>query len=139
MRTTVPRLLAAGVMAAGVMAAALGSDQPALATALGSDQPARAAAPAVGVPCHTTALAAALTSATDGETLQLAATCRYVLTTALPDITVNLTITGRGATLERSDAAGTPDFSLLTVTAGSLSVSHLTFRNGTRRRHQRGE
>ena len=105
MRTTAPRLLVAGALVAGVMTAALGSDQPALATALGWDQP-PAAAPAVGVPCRTAALAAALTSATDGETLQLAATCRYVLTTALPDITVNLTIAGRGATLERSDAGG---------------------------------
>jgi hypothetical protein len=91
------------------------------------------AAPAVTVrvPCSSTALATAITAAASNQTLRLAASCRYVLTTALPAIGENLTIAGNGATLERSTAAGTPAFALLTAAAGNLAVSQLSFRNGS--------
>jgi hypothetical protein len=73
--------------------------------------PAALAAPApavvVHVPCSAAALAADLASAANGETLSLAASCKYVLTAALPDISQNLTIDGNQATLERSAASGT--------------------------------
>jgi hypothetical protein len=85
----------------------------------------------VRVPCSSVALATAITAATSNETLRLAASCRYVLTTALPAIGENLTIAGNGATLERSTAAGTPPFAILTAAAGNLAVSRLSFRNGS--------
>jgi hypothetical protein len=88
-------------------------------------------APTVRVPCNSAALAAAITSAALGETLRLTASCRYVLTVALPAIGGDLTIAGNGATLQRSAAAGTPAFALLTATAGNLTVSRLNFRNGS--------
>lgn len=99
---------------------------------LGSAQVALAApAPAVvNVPCNASTLASDITAAASGETLRLAPFCRYVLTTALSAISENLTVAGNGATLERSHAAGTPDFSLLTVYAGDVDISHLNFRNG---------
>ena len=71
-----------------------------------------------------------MTNAISGETLVLAASCRYVLTAALPPISVNVSIQD-GAVLERSSAPGTPVFSILAVTsARHLSVSHLSFGNG---------
>jgi hypothetical protein len=69
--------------------------------------------------------------AASGETIRLAAACQYVLTAALPVINGNLSIEGSGATLERSGAAGTPDFSILTVNSAGFSVSNLNFRNGS--------
>jgi len=108
----------AGVVAAGLI---LGS-APALAVPV---------PPPVTVPCRVTALTADLAAAASGETLQLTPLCRYVLTTALPVITGNLTIQGNGATVERSHAAGTPDFALLTVLrSGDVAIQHLNFRNG---------
>ncbi|MGD0375211.1 MAG: right-handed parallel beta-helix repeat-containing protein [Streptosporangiaceae bacterium] len=91
------------------------------------------AAPAVTVrvPCSSVTLAAAITAATSNETLRLAVSCRYVLTSAMPAIGENLTIAGNGATLERSTAAGTPPFAILTAAAGNLAVSRLSFRNGS--------
>jgi hypothetical protein len=85
----------------------------------------------VKVPCDSAALTAAITAAAPDETLQLKPSCRYVLTVALPAISGNLTIAGNKATLQRSPAAGTPAFALLTATAGDLSVSRLNFRNGS--------
>src|SRR5450755_1348007 len=113
--------------AAGLAAAiALAAAQPALAA------PALAApALAVMVPCSPVALAAAITGATSNETLELAASCRYVLTIALPAISENLTIKGNGATLQRSTAAGTPPFAILAATSGNLAISRLSFRNGS--------
>jgi hypothetical protein len=72
----------------------------------------------------------AVAHAASGETIRLAASCQYVLTAALPAINGNLSIEGSGATLERSDTAGTPDFSILTVNSADISVSNLNFRNG---------
>ena len=73
-----------------------------------------------------------LAGAAGGETIRLAVGCDYVLTAALPPVSASLTIQGRGATLERSTAPGTPGFGLLSVSTGDadLSVSGLTFRNG---------
>jgi predicted outer membrane repeat protein len=103
----------------------------AAATLMAGTQPAAAAAASpVSVPCSTTALASALAGAAGGETIRLAAGCDYVLTAALPPISTKLTIQGRGATLERSTAARTPGFAILTVNEGDLSVSNLTVRNG---------
>ena len=113
--------LPAGVMtAATLMAGGAAGVQPALA----------AAAYPVLVPCSTMALASALTGAVAGETIRLAAGCDYVLTTALPPVSTDLTIQGRGATLKRSTTRGIPGFAILTVNEADLSVSNLTFRNG---------
>ena len=99
--------------------------------ALGSAPALAAAGPAlVAVPCRVTALTADLAAASSGETLQLAPSCRYVLTAALPLIRENLTILGEGATLERSYAPGTPDFTILTVWSGKVSIQRLNFRHG---------
>ena len=108
------------------------------AVGLGSAPAAQAALPpVVQVPCSATALATDISGAVSGETLTLAASCRYVLTAALPDISENLTIDGDEATIERSYALGTPNFSLLTVYLDpsavnpvDVAVSHLNFRNG---------
>jgi predicted outer membrane repeat protein len=82
------------------------------------------------VPCSASALAAALSSASSGDTLFLAPGCTYELTAALPNITTDLHIVGNGATLERSYAPGTPDFTILTVTGGNLTLIGVDFRNG---------
>jgi hypothetical protein len=82
------------------------------------------------VPCSVTSLATDISGAVSGETLSLAAFCRYVLTAALPDISNNLTIRGNDATIERSYVSGTPGFAILTANSGELTVSNLNFRNG---------
>jgi len=91
----------------------------------------------VRVPCNVAALAGDISTAVSGQTLNLAPSCRYLLSTALPDISVNLTINGNDATLERSNASGTPAFSLLVLTTGpdstssqDVAINHLNFRNG---------
>ncbi len=49
----------------------------------------------------------------------------------LPVITTPVTINGNGAVIERSSAAGTPEFRLFQVSsAGSLTLNRLTLRNG---------
>jgi predicted outer membrane repeat protein len=89
------------------------------------------AATAVAVPCSATALASAVASAVSGTTLSLAASCVYTLTAALPEVSQDLTITGNRATLQRSYAAGTAAFTILTVAgSGILAVSELNFRHG---------
>ncbi len=117
-----PLIPVAASVAAMLMAAGLAGAQPATA----------AAASPVFVPCSPAALASAMTGAASGETIRLAAGCDYVLAAALPPVSASLTIEGRGATLERSTATGTPGFSLLDISTGTadLSVSDLTFRNG---------
>src|ERR1700686_4592510 len=86
------------------------------------------------VPCSASALATALSAVSSGETLFLVGKCTYHLVAALPDITTNLTIVGNGATLERSYAGGTPDFTILTVdggeSSGDLTLFDVNFRNG---------
>jgi hypothetical protein len=117
MRLKLAKTAAAGLAAAVV----IGPAAPALATP----------AVTVRVPCSSVALAAAMTAAASDETLQLTPSCRYVLATALPAISDNLTIAGNGAILERSTAPGTPAFAILTATVGNLAVSQLSFRNGS--------
>jgi predicted outer membrane repeat protein len=55
-----------------------------------------------------------------------------VLTAGLPAITDTLTIDGRGATVERSYASGTADFSIFTVDAmgGDLNLNNVNVRHG---------
>lgn len=91
---------------------------------------AAAGAAVVYVPCSVSALASAMTSASSGETLSLAARCRYTLTEGLPVVSHDLTILGHDATLERSYARGTGAFTILTADAGSLTIRMLNFRNG---------
>jgi len=89
------------------------------------------AQPAVAVPCSTPALTSAVASAASGTTLSLAARCVYHLTAPLPQVSQVLTITGNRATLQRSEAAGTAAFTILTVTgSGTLTVNELNFRHG---------
>jgi hypothetical protein len=99
-------------------------------TVLGAARPAAAAAGITGVPCIPAALSAAITGAASNGTLSLAASCRYVLTTALPVISKNLIIAGNGATLERSAAPGTPRFAIISAISGNLTITQLSFRNG---------
>ncbi len=118
------------VKRAGAMAGPMLAVAAAAGLVLGSAPALAAAAPAlVTVPCRVTALTADLAAASSGETLQLAPSCRYVLTAALPLIRENLTILGEGATLERSYAPGTPDFTILTVWSGKVNIQRLNFRH----------
>ena len=98
-----------------------------LATAL----PALAAPiPTVQVPCRVSALASAISGASNGEVLRLAS-CTYVLNSELPMIVKRLTLQGSTATtIERSYAGGTPHFSLLNVAGGSLTVTDVNFADG---------
>ena len=82
------------------------------------------------VPCDPAALAADIAGAAAGETVILAPLCTYVLAVPLPAINQGLSIEGNGATLERSSAAGTEPFSILTVNSGKVTVSGLSLRNG---------
>src|SRR6185369_751669 len=55
------------------------------------------------------------------------------LATALPAISTNVQIAGPGAdqlTVQRSGATGTPNFSVLRITAGAVAVSGLTISGG---------
>jgi CSLREA domain-containing protein len=55
------------------------------------------------------------------------------LATALPAISTNVQISGPGAdklTVQRSGATGTPNFSVLRITAGTVAVSGLTISGG---------
>jgi|HubBroStandDraft_6_1064221.scaffolds.fasta_scaffold138142_3 hypothetical protein len=84
----------------------------------------------VSVACTTPALISAISGASNGEKLRLAARCIYQLTAPLPGIRTGLTIAGAGATLERSEAAGTPAFTILTVDAGDVNLVRVNFRDG---------
>ena len=99
------------------------------------------AALAATVACSVPSLVAAITTAnaTSG-TVTLTSGCVYTLTavnnttdggTGLPVITGKVTVQGSGATITRSAVAGTPAFRMFDVaTAGSLTVTSLTFSNG---------
>jgi hypothetical protein len=84
----------------------------------------------VSVACNTPALISAVAGASYGQKLQLSFGCTYRLTAALPDIDTSLTIVGMGATLERSEDVGTPEFTILTVDAGDVNLVEVNFRNG---------
>src|SRR5207249_1354804 len=78
-------------------------------------------------------LRAAIASATPGETLTFAVSGLITLTTGELLITTNLTITGPGAsqlTVQRSTAAGTPDFRIFDIRSGIVTISGLTVSNG---------
>ena len=91
---------------------------------------ARAVSAVVNVPCNASALAADISGGASGQTLNLAPGCIYQLTAALPTVGQDLTITGNGATLARSKAAGTPQFTILQADAGTLTVGNVNFTNG---------
>jgi predicted outer membrane repeat protein len=93
--------------------------------------PAAEAAPAVvHVPCSVAGLAGDMASAESSETLSLAPRCVYRLTAALPVVSQDLTITGNQATLRPSTAPGTPELTLLSADAGTLSITDLNFTDG---------
>src|SRR5438876_862063 len=78
-------------------------------------------------------LRAAIASATPGETLTFAVSGLITLTSAELLITTNLTITGPGAsqlTVQRSTAAGMPDFRIFDIRSGTVTISGLTVSNG---------
>jgi predicted outer membrane repeat protein len=108
--------------AAGMAAVLAGAVMPAAAATV--------TAAATVVPCRTPALASAVSGAVSGATLSLAKGCTYVLTAALPTVARDLTINGNGATLRRSTAAGTHAFTILTITAGTVTLNQLSFTNG---------
>lgn len=76
------------------------------------------------------------------DTLKLAANKIYTLTAednyangegenALPSVTSVITVNGNNATLQRADAADTPDFRLFHVAdSGTLTINNLTLKNG---------
>jgi polymorphic membrane protein len=108
--------------AAGVASVLAGGAMPAAA--------ATAQATVTQVPCSTPALVSAVSGAAAGTTLSLAGACTYVLTAALPTVGQDLTINGNGATLTRSTATGTAAFTILTITAGTVTLNRLSFTNG---------
>jgi hypothetical protein len=76
------------------------------------------------------ALAAAMSSFSPGDTLSLAPDCVYHLSQALPVVSQDLTVAGNGAMLERSYESGTPAFTILTISGGAVTISNLEIRNG---------
>jgi predicted outer membrane repeat protein len=93
-------------------------------------QQAQAAPAGTKVPCDSAALASAIGNASSGDTLSLAHSCLYTLTSSLPIIENDLTIDGNDATLERSYAPGTPAFTMMQINFGSIIINDLNFRNG---------
>jgi hypothetical protein len=102
-----------------------------MALAVGFAPPAAASlAPQTSVPCSTTALASAISGAASGATLVLASGCTYQVSDPLPDISANLKIEGREATLD-GDGPETPGYSILNVLAGAtLHTRDLNFTCG---------
>ena len=112
--------LARAVAAGGIMALAVGFAPPAVASL----------APQASVPCSTTALASAISGAASGATLVLASGCTYQVSDPLPDISANLKIEGREATLD-GDGPEVPGYSILNVLAGAtLHTRDLNFTCG---------
>ena len=79
----------------------------------------------------------AMETATYGDTIRLASGCTYVLTEdyapddGLPVVSVQLTLEGRGSTITRSSARGTPEFRILHIgPRGNLSLEDVTLTNG---------
>ena len=110
------KMAAAGAAAAGVAAVLTGMSA--------------AAATVTHVSCNTRALVSAVSRAASGATLSLAKGCTYVLTAALPTVAQDLTINGNGATLHRRNETGTTAFTILTITAGTVTLNRLSFTNG---------
>jgi hypothetical protein len=118
MRHSIRRALAGAAASAGVIALAA---CPASAAVAGQ-------AHHTSVPCDTAALDSAISGAANGDTLVLAAGCTYQ-TGGLPEIGTNLSIVGRGATLEYTfTTAETP---IMSVPAGvTVHISNLNFTDG---------
>jgi hypothetical protein len=118
MRHSIRRALAGAAASAGVIALAA---CPASAAVAGQ-------AHHTSVPCDTAALDSAISGAANGDTLVLAAGCTYQ-TGGLPEISTNLSIDGRGATLEYTfTTAETP---IMSVPAGvTVHISNLNFTDG---------
>ena len=96
---------------------------------LGTTAPALAAPITVNVPCSATALAGAISGAVGGDVLQLAGNCTYLLSSALPQVTVGLTIQGSPTSTIEWGYPGS--FPLLWVgTSDGLTVSHVNFKDG---------
>jgi predicted outer membrane repeat protein len=84
----------------------------------------------IPVPCDSGALASAVAGVPSGSTLLLAPGCTYILDEGLPAISKTLTFVGP-ATLARSDAEETPDFSIMTVvTGGHVLLENVSFLGG---------
>jgi len=97
----------------------------------------------ITVPCDVNALINAITTANTNagaDTLELAASCTYTLTSVnntdplgdngLPQITSEITINARGATIQRNNASA-PDFRFFQVASGAtLRLNDLTLRYG---------
>jgi predicted outer membrane repeat protein len=117
----IPAVIVTGVVAAATISAAgLVGLVPVQAARAGT----------VRVPCSVRALVLAMTSSSDGEVLNLASNCTYLLTKGLPVISTDLVVLGNGATLSRAYEPGTPAFVLLSSDAAFLTISRLSFRNG---------
>jgi hypothetical protein len=90
------------------------------------------------VGCSVPELISVMESIRDNDVISLAAGCTYTLTTAYGDSTTGLpkvnditTIQGNGAIIQRSLAAGTPNFRLFHVGfTGNLTLQHITLRHG---------
>jgi CSLREA domain-containing protein len=70
---------------------------------------------------------------TFAPSLTAAGPAAITLLTALPDLTVDMNLTGPGAELlkiERSTAPGTPDFRVLRIMDGTVNISGVTIANG---------
>src|SRR5262249_50755142 len=92
---------------------------------------------ASSIGCTTSALISAINSASSGSTIDLATNCTYTLTSAfassvgLPPVSITLTINGHNAVIQRSSAAGTPNFRLFNVNgSGNLTLSNLILKGG---------
>ena len=106
-----------------------------MAAGLGAALPAQAAVGTVHVPCRTQDLASAITSASSGATLSLAAGCTYDAdATDLPEVSQDLTIAGPvGRPWSAATSRAPRRFTILTTDSGTLVVSDLSFRHGRRR------
>lgn len=97
----------------------------------------------IDVGCNVSALLDAIETANADiapDTLELASDCVYTLTAVdnstpnpngLPVITTDITLSGNGATIERSAADATPVFGILQIEPGvNVHINNLTLRNG---------
>lgn len=110
--------------------------------------PSRVSASTYTIPCSTSDLTtkfAQLANATSANTINLAEDCVYTFTEPYgsSDVGANglqqlnhkstgaLTINGNGATIQRSSESGTPEFRLIEVLNGTLTINNLTLANGS--------
>ena len=92
------KFMRTAIVAGTAAVAGLATASPALAAPI----------PTVQVPCRVSALASAISGASNGEVLRLAS-CTYVLTAELPIITHRVTLQGSTATtIERRYGGATP-------------------------------